>query len=245
VRASLTVHGRLALVVHDAATGAEVDRRESGNLITTAGLNALAAALNWAFIQNYNSTWGNPYTAASGDLGDVYGAVGTSSTTPAAGDIALGFEIGRQLVTNSAYGANQLTLSFFLPTGLGNGNITEAGVFVAGGLVLPTLASGLISGTQYTSLPVGGVTKDIPSGSTVTIGYGTNQIQQVATAADSPVGTTTLSVNSFTANANYSAGAYVAYTPGTLLDHATFSPAIPKNNAQTSTLQLTLSLASG
>ncbi|MFJ5532502.1 hypothetical protein [Streptomyces sp. NPDC093261] len=245
MRASLAVHGRLALVVHDAATGEEVDRRESDNLITTAGLNALAAALNWAFIENYNATWGNPFTATSGNLGDVYGAVGTSATAPAAGDAALGFEIGRQLVTNSAYGANQLTLSFFLPTTLGNGNLVEAGVFVGAGLVLPTLTSGLISGTGYTSLPVAGVTKDIPSGSTVTLGYATSQVQQVTTAADTPVGATTMTVNSFTANANYAAGQYVAYTPGTLLDHATFSPAIPKNDAQTSTLQLTLSLASG
>lgn len=245
IRGTLAVHGRLSLEVQDAETGRVVARRSSPNLIVSAGLTALAQAMNWAFIQEYNSTWGNPYSSTSGDLGPVYGAVGTSSTAPTASDVALGFEVGRQLVTNSAFGGGILTLSFFMPTSVGNGSIVESGVFVGAGLVMPTLTSTLTAGSVYTTLPVSGVTADIPSGSTVTLGYGSSQVQTLTTTADTPIGATSMSVSSFTANATYSGGTVVAYTPGTLLDHATFSPAVAKTAAQTATLNLSLSLTSG
>jgi hypothetical protein len=105
--------------------------READNLMVNVGLNILASALNWQFVQNYNAGWGSPYTGQV-NLGDVYGALGTSSTAPAAGDTHLTTEIGRALLSNGGVAGPVLTLDFFFPVTVGNGTITEVGAFAQG-----------------------------------------------------------------------------------------------------------------
>lgn len=73
------------------------------------------------------------------------------------------------------------------------------------------LSGALASGTAYTNLSVAALTGAIASGSTITIGTG-GTTQTVTTSAYAAIGDTTISVNSFTANAAYTIGAPLAIT---------------------------------
>lgn len=88
------------------------------------------------------------------------------------------------------------------------------------GNVTTELTSALASGTAYTSLSVQALTEDIPAGTPITIGTGTST-QTATTSADSPVGSTTIAVTSFTANAAYAAGTLVTAQAETLLEAVT------------------------
>lgn len=88
------------------------------------------------------------------------------------------------------------------------------------GSVTTELATALTSGTAYTSLSVQALTEDIPSGTTITIGTGATT-QTATTSADSPVGSTTIDVTSFTANAAYAVGTVVTGQAETLLEAVT------------------------
>lgn len=240
------MYGVLRFDVFDAASGELVDSRSSKNLIVTSGLNAIASALNWAFVQNYNAGWGNPFSSATGNLGDVYGAVGTGVATPAAGDTALGNEIGRELVTTGTDSANVLTYQFFFPTTAGNGTVTEMGVLVQASTQQVTLTTGLTLNQTYTSLAVTATTAIIPSGATLIINYGagSGQTQSVTTSGTTSAGATTINVNSFTSGSSFAIGTSVAYNTGTLLDHALLSPSVTKTSAQTATLNFSMTLQS-
>lgn len=238
------VHGHLALTIFDAVTGTVVDRRESGNLIVTTGLNSLASALNWGFVQNYNTGWGNPFSASGANLGGFFGAVGTSSTAVAAGNTALGAEIGRQVITNAAVASNVLTYDFFIPTSVGNGSISEVGSFTSANYLAPTLTSALVNGSNYTSLAITGLVGTIPNGSTLTVGYSTSQIQTVTTTAQVTTGATSVAVTSFNANSAYAIGSIAAYAPGTLFDRAVFGSPVVKTATQTALLEITITLTS-
>lgn len=240
----LGAHGNLSVTVRDAVSGRIQHQEQVDNLIVTSGLNALAPALNWALIQNQNTSWGSPYASSSGNLGNVYGLVGTSNTTPSAGQTALVAEIGRALVTNSAVFSSQLILDFFFPPSAANGTIYELGTALSAGYVAPLLTSGLASGTPYTALAISGVTADIPSGSTVTLGYGTGTTATLTTTADTPFGSTSMAISSYTPTSNWASGQLVAYTPGVLLDRAVLSTPVPKLASQTMTMQLSLTLES-
>jgi hypothetical protein len=240
----LGAHGQLSVTVRDAATGRVEHQAAADNLIVTSGLNALAPALNWALIQNQYTSWGSPYASSSGNLGNVYGLVGTSNSAVSAGQTSLVAEIGRVLVTNSAVFTSQLILDFFFPPTVANGTIYELGTALAASYVAPTLTSGLTSGTPYTSLSVSGVTADIPSGSTVTLGYGTATTAALTTTSDTPIGATSMAISSYTPTANWATGLLVAYTPGILLDRAVLATPVPKLASQTMTLQLSLTLES-
>jgi hypothetical protein len=248
IEAALAFRGVLRLDVFDALTGALVDSRESGNLIVTSGLTAIASAMNWAFIQNYNAGWGSPFSSSSGNLGDVYGAVGTGTTTPAAGDTALGTEIGRVILTSGTDSANVLTYQFFFGTNSGNGTVQEAGLFVNAATQQVTLSAGLTQNQVYTSLSTTATTATIPTGSTLIINYGGAQVsgalQQVITSGPTSSGSTTINVNSFTSSQTFPIGTVVAYNTGTLLNHALISPAISKTSAQTATLNFSMTLQS-
>ncbi|MFF4403581.1 hypothetical protein [Streptomyces sp. NPDC001404] len=243
-RDPMGAHGRLSLVLRDAATGRIEQEASADNLIVTSGINALAPALNWAFVQSQNATWGNPYTAASGSLGSVYGLVGTSTTAPTAGQTTLGAEIGRALITNSAVIVNQVILDFFFPPQSANGVIYELGTALGASYVGPALTTALVSGTPYTSLAITGVTADIPSGSTVTLGYGTATTATLTTTSDTPIGASTMAVTSFTPTTSFAVGSVVAYTPGVLFDRAVLTTPVTKLASQTLTLQLSLTVVS-
>lgn len=246
VKENFGLCGVLRFDVFDAETGELVDSRSSRNLIVTSGLTAIASAMNWAFIQNYNSGWGSPFSSASGNLGDVYGAVGTGVTAPAASDTALGNEIGRELVTTGTDSANVLTYQFFYPTNAGNGTVTEMGVFVNATTQQVTLTTGLTLNQTYTSIAVTATTAVIPSGATLTINYGaaSSLVQNVTTSGSTAAGATTINVNSFTAGSTFAIGTTVAYNTGTLLDHALLSPSVSKTSAQTATLNFSMTLQS-
>lgn len=240
------LYGVLRLDIYDAETGELIESGSSKNLIVTSGLNAIASALNWAFIQNYNTGWGSPFSSATGNLGDVFGAVGTGVATPVAGDTALGNEIGRVIVTTGTDSANVLTYQFFFPTTAGNGTVTEMGVFVNASTQQVTLATGLTLNQTYTSLSVTATTATIPASSTLIINYGagTGQTQAVVTSGITNAGATTISVNSFTSVNTFAIGTTVAYNTGTMLDHALLSPSVTKTSGQTATLNFSMTLQS-
>jgi hypothetical protein len=240
----LGAHGSLSLTLRNAATGRVEQRAEADNLIVTSGLTALAPALNWALIQNQNTSWGSPYASSAGNLGNVYGLVGTSNTAVSSGQTALVAEIGRVLVTNSAVFTSQIILDFFFPPSAAIGTIYELGTALSASYVAPLLTSALTSGTPYTSLAISGVTADIPSGSAVTLGYGTATTGALTTTSDTPTGATTMAITSYTPTANFAAGQLVAYTPGTLFDRAVLGTPVTKLASQTMTLQLSLTLES-
>jgi len=255
----LSLKGRMRLATFDAFTKEQVDERVSDNLLVNGGLALLALGLNWALMQNQNTSFGSPYSAAGSNLGDCWGAVGTSSVVPAAPSSQTGLqaEIGRAILSNDAVSVNQIILDFFYGVNTGNGSIVEAGFFAQGGLVQPTLTVGLASGSNYTSLSVtsvvlppagaagASVITSIPTGSTLIIGYGTGQTQLVTTTAPITNGNTTISVTSFNANANYGSTSAVAYVYGTMVDRTTFATPVVKTNTQTALLEVVLTLVSG
>ncbi len=241
--------GRLRLELHDAETGELVAVRETPNLIVTSGLNALAAAMNWAFVQNYNTSWGSPFASTSGDLADVYGAVGTGNAAVSASDTALSNEVSRSLITNGTNSSNVLTYQFFFGTAAANGTIQEMGVFTGATSQQVTTTAGLTQNQTYTSLSVSATVVSIPSGAVLIINYGGAQVggivQQVVTSGTTAVGATTINVSSFVATQSFPTGTIVSYTTGTLLDHALLSPAVVKTAAQTATLSFSMTLQSG
>ena len=58
-------------------------------------------------------------------------AVGASSTAAAAGDTALGSELGRVVLTSSTSASNVVTYVATFPAGTGTGAVVEAGIFNA------------------------------------------------------------------------------------------------------------------
>lgn len=248
-KAPLGIRGTLTLALFDARTGELEEERVSGNLIVTGGLNTLASALNWAFVQNYNTGWGSPFSASSGNLGDVFGAVGSGVATPVAADTGLANEIGREILTTGTNTSNVLTYQFFFGTSAANGTISEVGVFANATNTTSALTTGLTQNQTYTSLAVTALPAQIPGGSTITLNYGGAQAagatQSVVTSATASVGATSISVTSFAASATFPIGTVIAYNTGTLIDHALISPTVTKTANQTATLNLALTLQSG
>lgn len=76
------------------------------------------------------------------------------------------------------------------------------------------LSAALSSGTAYANLAVSALDVAVPSGSTLIIGTGSTT-QAVTVNADASVGDTSISVNSFTANAAYADAASVSFALGT------------------------------
>jgi len=84
-----------------------------------------------------------------------------------------------------------------------------------------TLTTALTNGqTGVTSLSVAAIPAAIPSGTTVQLGFGTGQIQNVVLSSPASQGATSLTVTSFTANAAYAIGSAVVPQP-TITDNPT------------------------
>lgn len=110
---SLKVTGDV-LVEIIGADGALKDRREIKNLVVTTGKEFIAARMV-----------GTPTEMS-------HMAIGAGTTAAAAGDTALGSELGRvTLASDSASGA-VVTYTASFPAGTGTGAVTEAGVLNAG-----------------------------------------------------------------------------------------------------------------
>lgn len=86
-------------------------------------------------------------------------------------------------------------------------------IALANGAGVTALTSALSNGQTYISLAVGALPAAIASGTSIIIGAGTGQTQTVATSGSASVGATSISVNSFVANATYAIGSNVSPQP--------------------------------
>ena len=110
------IKGDLTIEVRDSVTGELKDKRELKNLVVTAGKTFIASRI-----------------AAASATVMGYIAVGTSSTSPAAGDTTLGGELARQATTVSGGTASTNTVTYVatFAAGSGTGALQEAGIFNA------------------------------------------------------------------------------------------------------------------
>jgi hypothetical protein len=110
------IKGDLHIVIKDALTGeVKVDRLEK-NLVVTVGKDWIASRM----------------VGTASNVMD-YMAVGTDSTSPAAGNTTLGTEVARVSTTVSGGTASTNTVTYVatFPAGTGTGALTEAGIFNA------------------------------------------------------------------------------------------------------------------
>ena len=117
---SMKATGRLSIVLKD-KNGAVKETREVENLVVTSGLEYIASRM------------------ASADSGVMsHMALGSGTTAAAAGDTALGSELGRVAFTSDTVTGAQLVYVGAFDPGTGTGAVTEAGIFNAatGGAML-------------------------------------------------------------------------------------------------------------
>lgn len=113
INENVKVTGDVSIKVFDEA-GNLKDERTIKNLVVTTGKGFIASRLV-----------GTP-TAMS------HMAVGSNNTAPAAGDTALGGELGRVALGSSTVSGAVVTYTASFPAGTGTGAVVEAGVFNAG-----------------------------------------------------------------------------------------------------------------
>ncbi len=114
IKDNFPIKGDLHIVIKDALTGeVKVDRLEK-NLVVTVGKDWIASRM---------------VGTASNVMG--YMAVGTDSTSPAAGNTTLGAEVARVSVTSATASTNTVTYVATFGAGTGTGALTEAGLFNA------------------------------------------------------------------------------------------------------------------
>ena len=103
----------LVKIVQTNAAGKLVREFEVPNLVTTAGKSHIAAKLA--------ATTNSPVAM-------THMAIGTGTTSAAAGDTTLGTEGGRVTLSNTVVSTNTVTYTATFPAGTGTGAVTEAGV---------------------------------------------------------------------------------------------------------------------
>ena len=114
---AVNLSANVAITVHDADTGAVLERQEAHNLVVNAGLNLIRDLLDGDAV-----------------AGITHFAVGTGSSAVAAGDTTLSTEVFRAAVTGRTSNAQQLVVTYYLASGSANGNtLTNAGLFNAAG----------------------------------------------------------------------------------------------------------------
>jgi hypothetical protein len=113
----------LVKVVHTNAAGQLIKEFEVPNLVVTTGKNHIAAKIA--------ATTNSPVSM-------THMAIGTGTTSAAAGDTTLGTEGGRVSLSGSVVSTNTITYTATFPAGTGTGAVTEAGIFNAssGGTLL-------------------------------------------------------------------------------------------------------------
>lgn len=122
----ITMRGHVIVRVFD---GDElVDQAEHDNLICVNGLTVLTASMLWSAAQDQNANLGGLIPVAN--MYPVYGALGSSNTTPGASDTQLGAELGRSVISYASSSSGGLLLTFFYPTTATPWTIWEAGVFL-------------------------------------------------------------------------------------------------------------------
>jgi len=122
-------------IVKTNAHGVTVQDFEVPNLVVTTGKNFIASSM-------IKTTTNSPAAM-------THMAIGTTSTTPSAGDSALGGQTGRVSLSAGTVSSNAITYTATFPAGTGDGAIVEAGIFNAssGGTMLcrttfPTVTKG-------------------------------------------------------------------------------------------------------
>ena len=98
--------------------------REIDNLVVTAGKNFVAASMI--------------KTTSNSPAAMTHMAIGSNTTDPAAGDTALGTELGRVALTSGTVSNAVVTYVATFPAGTGTGAVVEAGILNAssGGTLL-------------------------------------------------------------------------------------------------------------
>jgi len=110
---SVKVKGNLEVILLD-ENGKQKDYRKVDNLVVAVGKDVIAARL-----------LGNTLAVMS------HMAVGTSATTAATSQTALGGEVGRVALDSSSRSSNTLTYVATFPAGTGTGSLAEAGILNA------------------------------------------------------------------------------------------------------------------
>ncbi len=110
----LKASGSLRVVV-TGADGKVKEEREFSNLVVTVGKNFVASRM---------------VGTASAVMSHM--AIGSDSTPAAAGDTALGSELGRVALAGASASTNVVTYTATFPAGTGTGAVVEAGIFNAG-----------------------------------------------------------------------------------------------------------------
>lgn len=110
----LKASGALKVVV-TGADGQVKEEREFTNLVVTVGKNFVASRM-------------------VGTSANVMShmAIGSDNTPAAAGDTALGTELGRVALAGASAATNVVTYTATFPAGTGTGAVVEAGIFNAG-----------------------------------------------------------------------------------------------------------------
>lgn len=112
---TVSLSANVAITVHDAETGAVLERQEAHNLVVNTGLNLIRDLLDGDAV-----------------AGITHFAVGTGTAAVAATDTTVSTEVFRAAVTSRTSNAQQLVVSYYLPSGSANGNtLTNAGLLNA------------------------------------------------------------------------------------------------------------------
>jgi len=135
---TLKAKGHVAIVIQ--REDGSVETKEIKNLVVSSGLNYIVSRMKDATA-----------TAMS------HMAVGAGTTAAAAGDTALGSELGRVALTSTTVTTNTITYVASFPAGTGTGAVTEAGIFNAN-----------VAGTLLCRTVFGVVTKNAGDSMTVT-----------------------------------------------------------------------------
>jgi len=113
---TLKITGAVSLKLLDKA-GNVIDERSIPNLVVATGKTFIAASML--------------KTTVNSPIAMTHMAVGTTSTAPAAGDVALGGEAGRVALGSATSSSNVVTYTATFPAGTGTGALVEAGIFNA------------------------------------------------------------------------------------------------------------------
>lgn len=146
---------KVTLTLRDAITGEVREVREAYNTVMYGGkLHILDNLRGRTNVQPANTS-------------NTYCAVGTGSTTITVNDVALNTEVagsGREVVTSISRSNQTVLFSTFFDTGVGNGTLKEAGLFVtgydSGGTLRTAIGSPKDTGVLWNRVVFANLTKD-------------------------------------------------------------------------------------
>jgi hypothetical protein len=137
---TIEMRGNVVIELFNPATGEIKDRREIKNLVVNAGKAFIASRM---------------VGVASGVMSHM--AIGSSGTAAAAGDTALGAQLGRVALSSIGAAGAVVTHAATFPAGTGTGAVVEAGIFNAASAgtmqcrtVFPVVNKGADDGMQIT-----------------------------------------------------------------------------------------------